>query len=199
MDRMNKKIILLVLAFFSMSVIVCAQKLNVPSFDAEKNATIDLVIMNEASHNATAIQLMLTLPEGFVLNKDAVRKGDAIVNHDYKLISLKNNNFLILLYSMSGEKLADGTLLHIPVTVEDTEGVYQCSVSNARSADANAVGHDVEPVYFLVNVQVTTGVDSEKRLADSDYVHDLQGKRVVSLTRLGKIYIINGVKYLYVK
>ena len=177
---------------------VSAQKLSVESVDVEKNATVEIVFVNEAVDDAVAMQMTLALPEELSVDESAVGKGMAAEGQQMEWRKMNDNSYLFVFYSLDNAALSDGELLRVSARVGGEEGSYACRVHTVRSANAE-IRTDAESLEFHINVSDAVGISelSADGLDSRDVVYDLQGRPArPSQARKHTIYIVDGKKMM---
>lgn len=178
---------------------VSAQKLSVESVDVEKNATVEIVFVNEAVDDAVAMQMTLALPEELSVDESAVGKGMAAEGQQMEWRKMNDNSYLFVFYSLDNAALSDGELLRVSARVGGEEGSYACRVHTVRSANAESIRTDAESLEFHINVSDAVGISelSADGLDSRDVVYDLQGRPArPSQACKHTIYIVDGKKMM---
>ena len=182
------------------SVATVAQKLSTSAIDIEASSNIEIVLANEAADNAVALQLSMTLPQGFEVSVASISKGSAMEGHDMEWRRIKDNTYLFVFYNLNNTPLPDGELLRIPVKACEQAGNYQCEVQSVRSSNAESVGKDAQSLTFDITVTEPEGIvspNAQCSMLNVQSVYDLQGRAQPQTAPLTpQIYIINGKKIL---
>ena len=179
---------------------VFAQKISAPTIDIKQGSNVDIVLDNEASDNAVALQLTLVLPKTFTVYETTISKGTSIRDHNLEWRRVSDNTYLFVFYNLNNTPLPDGELLRIPIKVCDIPNSYECEVRSIRSSNEESVGTDAESLAFNINVTDPDGISdaaTEEQKGDG-IIYDLQGRKIQDpQPAKHSIYIINGKKVLY--
>ena len=179
---------------------VFAQKISAPTIDIKQGSNVDIVLDNEASDNAVALQLTLVLPKTFTVYETTISKGTSIRDHNLEWRRVSDNTYLFVFYNLNNTPLPDGELLRIPIKVCDIPNSYECEVRSIRSSNEESVGTDAESLAFNINVTDPDGISdaaTEEQKGDG-IIYDLQGRKIQDPQPAKRsIYIINGKKVLY--
>lgn len=197
--RQMKKIFISGL-FILLCTNVFAQKISAPTIDIKQGSNVDIVLDNEASDNAVALQLTLVLPKTFTVYETTISKGTSIRDHNLEWRRISDNTYLFVFYNLNNTPLPDGELLRIPIKVCDIPNSYECEVRSIRSSNEESVGTDAESLAFNINVTDPDGINdsaTEEQKGDG-IIYDLQGRKIQDPQPAKRsIYIINGKKVLY--
>lgn len=116
-----------------------AQRLNVQPLKVNMNEQAEIVITAENMTGFTAMQFNLSLPEGIVLNENAIKKGNTIASHRLTVCSLANGNHLFILYNVDFNTFKDGEFLRIPVTASRNAKNGEGQLSTIRYSTTEAI------------------------------------------------------------
>ena len=101
--------------------------------------TITVKIADAAE--TTAVQMNLSLPEGYALTEEGIALSDAINDHIISVSPLASGDYLIVVYSLSQSTFKDGTLLVIPLSVDANAKNDEAVLHTMRTSTADAVSH----------------------------------------------------------
>ena len=101
--------------------------------------TITVKIADAAE--TTAVQMNLSLPEGYALTEEGIALSDASNDHIISVSPLASGDYLIVVYSLSQSTFKDGTLLVIPLSVDANAKNDEAVLHTMRTSTADAVSH----------------------------------------------------------
>ena len=130
-----------------------AQTLSVASINAEAGTQVELVVTGTSlSTSVTALQFILSLPEGVTLNEAAITKGAAASGHELCVNALSSGARLFVLYHMNLDAIGNGELLRLPITIGENAVSGNVQLSTIRFASTEAMSIAGTDVYATINV-----------------------------------------------
>ena len=130
-----------------------AQTLSIESIEAKAGEQAELVIIASGMSNVTALQFNLVLPKGFILDKSAITKGEAVSGHTLSVQTLEHGAQLFVLYHTDLGLIGNGTLLRLPVTMGEQLGNFRGNLNTIHTATVEAVSQTCPFTDFLITVK----------------------------------------------
>jgi len=167
-----------------------ARRENLVSLTTDENGNL-CISLRESRHFAY-MQFDLTLPEGVMLDEDALESTSR--RHSCWTARREDGSYRILCTSMTGDELSAGTVLRLKTcgTATGTAAIH-----NVVLSDTAAQRHEAAAAQTALGE--TTGVKMVQGSESPNAVYDMQGRRIFSIQGVGVpagIYIVNGKKVM---
>ena len=156
------------------------------SATASENS-IDISLNNDREYSA--FQMMVTLPEGCVLD-DIMLNGNRAGRHQVTWRQTNDNQYLVAGFSTTKKKISGSAGTLMTINCSGLSG--EVTISNVIFATTDAQGYQLNDV----SVEgISTGIMTidSNRLTTDYSVYDLQGRKIDGQLKKG-VYIVNGKK-----
>ena len=156
------------------------------SATASENS-IDISLNNDREYSA--FQMMVTLPEGCVLD-DIMLNGNRAGRHQVTWRQMNDNQYLVAGFSTTKKKISGSAGTLMTINCSGLSG--EVTISNVIFATTDAQGYQLNDV----SVEgISTGIMTidSNRLTTDYSVYDLQGRKIDGQLKKG-VYIVNGKK-----
>ena len=176
---MNRRIYIVIVGLLALIGGANAQTLSVETIEGKVGEQATLTVSLADAAAATALQFNLSLPANVTVNESGCALGNAATNHTLSVNKMDNGNYLFVMYSMDFTALTDGTLLTIPVNIDNGATTGNGNLNTVRSAKSDAVSQQHQNASFTVNV--TTAVEGIKSDIKKDAViYNVKGQKLTS-------------------
>ena len=152
-NMMKRRILQTIVVLLAIASNATAQTLSVASVEATTGGQAQLVVSANGITGVTALQFNLALPQGVMLNKSAITKGQAVSGHMLSVQTMDNGDHLIVLYHTDLGLVSSGTLLRLPITAGQQAGSFSGSLYTVRTANTEAVSQMHTDVTFTVTIK----------------------------------------------
>ena len=149
---MKHRILQTIVALVAIAGSAAAQTLSIAPVEIKMGEQPELVVTASGMSNVTALQFNLVLPMGFTLDKDAITKGEAVSGHTLSVQTLEHGGLLFVLYHSDLGLVGNGTLLRLPVTMEEQLGTFGGHLNTIYTATVEAVSQSCPAANFLITV-----------------------------------------------
>ena len=149
---MKHRILQTIVALVAIAGSAAAQTLSIAPVEITMGEQPELVVTASGMSNVTALQFNLVLPMGFTLDKDAITKGEAVSGHTLSVETLEHGGLLFVLYHSDLGLVGNGTLLRLPVKMEEQLGTFGGHLNTIYTATVEAVSQSYPAVNFLITV-----------------------------------------------
>ena len=149
---MKHRLLQTIVALVAIAGSAAAQTLSIAPVEINMGEQPELVVTASGMSNVTALQFNLVLPTGFTLDKDAITKGEAVSGHTLTVQTLEHGGLLFVLYHSDLGLVGNGTLLRLPVKMEEQLGTFGGHLNTIYTATVEAVSQSCPAANFLITV-----------------------------------------------
>lgn len=139
---MKQRILSIIVALSLITIVATAQSITVDYYGTFVG-TNRVIVSIEDAKDITALQMNLSLPEGFTLKENSgdygIERGGATTYHEMSVNPLASGDYLIIFYSLGQTTLSNGTLLSFPLTVADGAQDGEMRLHTIRTSSVDAV------------------------------------------------------------